>query len=178
MTGVQTCALPISIYGYRKNPDDKNVWLIDEYPASIVKRIFQMAMNGMGSYQIARQLTEDKIEKPSYYFVKNRMVGAKPSSRDLSEPYAWNGGTVRAILSKPEYAGHTVNFRTYKESYKDKQSKWNPKENWKIFPNTHEAIIEQEVFDTVQKLQKTPRRVDSIGEANPLTGIVFCANVI
>ena len=84
-----------AIYGYKKSRDDKNVWLIDEYPATIVRRIFQMAMDGMGSYQIARQLSADKVEKPSYYFVKNRMVGAKSSSRDLSEPYAWNGGTVK-----------------------------------------------------------------------------------
>ncbi len=80
------------------------------------------------------------------------------------------------MLKKPEYAGHTVNFRTYKESYKDKQSKWNQKENWKIFYNTHPNIIEQEVFDTVQRLRGTPRRVDSVGEANPLTGLVFCAD--
>jgi len=164
-----------SIYGYRKSPDDKHVWLVDEYPASIVKRIFQMAMDGMGPHQIARQLTAEKIEKPSVYFVKNRMVGKKPSSRDISEPYAWNGGTIRAILSKPEYCGNTVNFRTYKESYKDKNSKWNPKENWKIFPNAHEAIIDQETFDTVQRLRGTPRRIDTLGEANPLTGLVFCA---
>jgi len=165
-----------AIYGYKKSSTDKNVWLVDEYPAMIVKRIFQMAMDGMGLNQIARRLTNEKIEKPSYYYAKNRMVGSKPSSRDLSEPYSWNDGTISAILSKPEYAGHTVNFRTYKESYKDKNFKWNPKEDWKIFPNTHEAIIEQEVFDTVQRLRGTPRRVDSIGEANPLTGLVYCAD--
>ena len=118
-----------AIYGFMKSPDDKNLWLIDEYPASIVKRIFQMTVGGMGPYQIARRLTEEKVEKPSYYFAKNRMVGPKPSSRDLSEPYIWNGGTVATILSKPEYCGHTVNFRTRKESYKDKQFKWNPKRN-------------------------------------------------
>ncbi len=165
-----------AIYGYRKSPDDKNVWLVDEESAGVVRRIFQMAMEGMGPYQIARQLAADKVEKPSYYFVTHNMTGPKPSSRDLSEPYAWNGGTVRAILSKPEYCGNTVNFRTRKESYKDKSSKWNPKEEWKIFHDTHEAIIEQATFDTVQKLRGTPRRVDSIGEANPLTGLVFCAD--
>jgi len=88
-----------------------------------------MTVDGMGPYQIAKQLTMENIEKPSYYFAKNRMVGLKPSSRDLSEPYIWNGGTVATILSKPEYCGHTVNFRTRKESYKDKQFKWNPKRN-------------------------------------------------
>lgn len=104
------------------------------------------------------------------------MTGDKSSSRDLSDPYTWNGGTITAMLKKPEYCGHTVNFRTYKESYKDKQSKWNPKENWKVFHNTHEPIIDQETFNIVQRLRGIPRRIDTIGEANPLTGIVFCAD--
>ncbi len=116
------------------------------------------------------------MEKPSYYFATRNMVGPKPSSRDLSEPHVWNGGAVAGILSKPEYCGHTVNFRTRKESYKDKNSKWNPKEEWKIFPNTHEAIIEQGTFDTVQKLRQTVRRTDTLGAANPLTGLMFCAD--
>ena len=165
-----------AIYGYRKSPTDKNVWLVDEEPAAIVRRIFQMTIDGMGTTQIARRLTEEKIEKPSYYIAMNRMVGDKPSSRDLSDPHTWSGNTIRNILSKPEYCGHTVNFRTYKESYKDKFSKWNPKENWKFFRDTHEAIIEKAVFDTVQKLRSTPRRTDKLGEANPLTGLVFCAD--
>ena len=161
------------IYGYRKSPDNKNVWLIDEYPASIVRRIFQMTMEGMGPYEIARKLSEDKVEKPSYYFAKNRMVETK---MDLSEPYIWCGSTVTVILSKPEYAGHTVNFRTYKESYKDKNYKRNSEDKWKIFENTHEPIIEQGLFEAVQRLKGTPRRIDTTGEANPLTGIVFCAD--
>ena len=165
-----------AIYGFKKSPDDKNVWVVDEEAAAVVRRVFQMAMEGMGPYQIAKRLTEEKVEKPSYYFVTRNMTGPRPSSRDLSEPYAWNGGTVKNILSKPEYCGHTVNFRTRKESYKDKGFKWNPKEEWKIFHNTHECIIEQPVFDAVQKLRGTPRRVDTLGEANPLTGLVFCAD--
>jgi len=164
------------IYGFKKSPDDKNVWIIDEYPASIVRRIFRMALDGIGPYQIARQLTMEKVEKPSYHFVMNNMVGQKPSTRDISDPYAWNGNTIAAMLSKPEYTGAVVNFRTRKESYKDKQSKWNPKEEWKVFPGVHPVIIEQEMFDTVQRLRGTPRRTDTIGEANPLTGIVYCAD--
>ena len=92
----------------------------------------------------------------------------------MSEPYSWQGTTVATILSKMEYCGHVINFRTYKESYKDKAIKWNKKEDWKIFHNVHAPIIEQEVFDTVQRLRGTRRRVDKIGEANPLTGLVFC----
>jgi len=164
-----------AIYGYKRSPDDKNVWLIDEGPAEVVRRIFQMTLDGMGPFQIARKLTEEKVERPSYYFAAHLKTSPKPVSRDLSKPYSWCGSTIVAMLKKPEYDGHTVNFRTYKKSYKDKQSKWNPKEDWKIFPNTHEAIIDQETFDTVQRLRGTPRRVDKLGEANPLTGIVFCA---
>ena len=165
-----------AIYGYRKSPEDKHKWIIDEPAAQIVRRIFQMTMDGMGPTQIARQLTEEKVENPSYHYAMNCMVGDKSSSRDLSEPYQWRGTTIAAMLKKPEYCGHVVNFRTYKESYKDKQSKWNPKENWKIFHDVHEPIIDQETFDTVQRLRGTPRRIDTIGEANPLTGIVFCAD--
>ena len=82
---------------------------------------------------------------------------------------------MAGILSKPEYAGHTVNFRTTKESYKSKKSKQNPQEDWKIFPNTHEPIIEQEMFDTVQRLRETPRRIDSIGRGQSIDGpFVLC----
>jgi len=165
-----------AIYGYKKSPDDKHLWLVDEEAATIVRRIFQMVVDGICVKQIARTLTEEKVERPSYYFAMNRMVGLKPSARDLSDPYTWRESTITALLSKPEYCGHTVNFRTYKESYKDKYGKRNPQEKWKIFYNTHEAIIEQDIFDTVQRLRGTPRRTDSIGEANPLTGIVFCGD--
>jgi len=162
------------IYGYKKCAETKQ-WLIDEPAAAVVRRIFQMCIDGMGQYEIAQVLTEEKIEKPSYYAVKNGISGARPSKTDYSEPYIWCGTSVNLMLSKPEYCGHTVNFRTTKESYKDKNYKRNPKELWKIFENTHEPIIEQEVFDTVQRLKGTPRRIDTSGEANPLTGILFCA---
>ena len=133
-----------------------------------------MAMEGMGPFQISKILTQEKIKKPSYHFATHILSGDKTTTRDLSNPCAWIGSTVSSILSRLEYAGHTVNFRTYKESYKDKNYKYNPKEEWKVFRNTHEPIIEQETFNTVQKLRGTPRRVDSIGVANPLTGLVFC----
>ena len=163
------------IYGYKKSPEDKNVWIIDEYPASIVRRIYQMAMDGMGPYEIARQLTMEKIVKPSYYAVENNMAGARPTRGDPSERHIWCGSTVTAILSKPEYTGAVVNFRTRKESYKDKNYKRNPEDEWKVFHGAHEPIIEQGIYDTVQRLKGTPRRIDTTGEANPLTGLVFCA---
>jgi hypothetical protein len=160
-----------AIYGYVKDPADKNRWLVDNDAAAIVRRIFQMAAEGMGAYQIARRLAADKVEKPSAYFARTK--GWSMDGKN-GEPYAWNGGTVGNILSKPEYCGHTVNFRTYKDSYKGKKFKYNPKENWKVFENTHPALITQEQFDAVQKLRGTPRRPSDCGEANPLTGLLYC----
>ena len=164
-----------AIYGYKKDLADKHKWVVDEDVAPVVKRIFQMSLNGMGVYQIAKKLTEERVEKPSFYLAKTDERKSKSLKCEYSAPYNWNGGTIRQMLSKPEYIGHTVNFRTRKDSYKDKNSKWNPKEDWKIFPNTHEAIIDEQTFNTVQKLLETTRRCDSIGEANPLTGLVYCA---
>jgi DNA invertase Pin-like site-specific DNA recombinase len=160
-----------TIYGYKRSPDDKDLWLVDDEAAVVVKRIFQMTIEGMGSYQIARQLMDEKIEKPSYYYAR-----INNKSCDSRSQYNWSESSINAILARPEYAGHTVNFRTYRDSYKDRKQKLNSKENWKIFTDTHEAIIEQSVFDTVQKLRETPRRFDTIGEANPLTGLLFCAD--
>jgi len=164
------------IYGYRKDPTDHSKWLIDEPAAAVVRRIFQMNLDGMGYYQIARKLSEEKIEKPSYHFVQNNMVGVRPSVKEFHDPYNWNGGTIRAMLEKEEYLGRTVNFRTSKPNFKDKKFINNPKEDWKIFEGTHPAIIDDNTFATVQRLRGTPRRVDSLGEANPLTGLVFCAD--
>jgi hypothetical protein len=157
-----------------KDPEDKYRWLIDEPAASVVRRIYQMAMDGIGPYQIARTLSEEKVEKPSYYAAQSRIAGGKPTRYDMTTPYAWNIRTVCVILSRLEYVGNTVNFRTCKESYKDKKIKYNSKEDWMIFPDTHPSIIDQETFDTVQRLRGTPRRFDSTGEPNPLTGLVFC----
>ena len=96
--------------------------------------------------------------------------------RGISQPYNWSGYIVGQILSKPEYMGHTVNFRSHKQSYKDKNPVMNPQEDWLIFENTHEAIVDKEMWELAQKLRKTPRRHDTLGEANPLTGLLFCAD--
>ncbi|MCR1922407.1 DUF4368 domain-containing protein [Flavonifractor plautii] len=165
----------IAIYGYKKDPKDKFHWLIDEEAAEVVRRIFRMNAEGIGPYEIARILYEDKVETPAVYLGK-KGIGFWKSKEDFPNPYNWSGYMVGQILSKPEYIGHTVNFRSHKESYKDKGSVRNPQEEWLIFENTHEAIIDKETWELVQKLRKTPRRKDTLGEANPLTGLVFCAD--
>ena len=164
-----------AIYGYSKDKDNPSKWIIDEEAAEVVRRIFQMSLEGNGPYQIAKILTEEKVERPSYYLAQ-RGMGNHISNYNSTEPYLWRGTTISNILSRPEYMGHTVNFRTYKESYKSHKSKKTSKDEWVIFENTQEAIIDEETFNTVQKLRKTIRRTDSVGIANPLTGLVFCAD--
>lgn len=163
------------IYGYKKDPNDKDHWIIDEEAAEVVRRIYHMALESKGPYEIARILALEKIERPSYYLAQ-RGMGKHQSNYNPAERYTWRGGTVADILSKPEYMGHTVNFRTYKESYKDKRSKMTPTEDLVIFEDTQEAIIDKETWERVQSLRKTVRRTDTIGAANPLTGLMFCAD--
>jgi DNA invertase Pin-like site-specific DNA recombinase len=162
------------IYGYKRHPDDKNEWIVDEEAAAIVRRIFQMTMDGFTLSQIGRTLHSEKILRVSCYLTKT--FPKKLTEQTLANPYAWDAGTIADILEKPEYAGHTVNFKTYKESYKERSCKRNDKANWKIFHNTHEPLVSQEVFDTVQRLRETKRRTNKWGEANPFTGIVYCAD--
>ena len=164
-----------AIYGYKKDPENKYHWLIDEEAAAVVRRIFRLTIEGKGPYDIARILFEDKVETPAVYFGKQGK-GIWKNKEEFSNPYNWSGYVVGQILSKPEYMGHTVNFRSHKQSYKDKNAVMNPKEDWLIFENTHEAIVDAETWELAQKLRKTPRRHDTLGEANPLTGLVFCAD--
>ena len=164
-----------AIYGYKKDPDDKYHWLIDEEAAAVVRRIFQLTIEGHGPYEIATILCEEKVEAPAVYFARQGR-GVWKSKEDISRPYGWNGFVVGQILSKPEYMGHTVNFRTHKESYKDKYPVVHSPEDWLIFENTHEPIVDKATWELAQKLRKTPRRHDTIGEANPLTGLLYCAD--
>ncbi len=163
-----------AIYGYKKDPEDKNHWLIDEEAAAIVRRIFQMSIEGHGGYEIAQILTREKVESPSYYLA-SRGLGLYKNRKDMSRPYDWYGNSVNVLLSKPEYMGHTVNFRTSKKSYKDKRI-MNPPEEWLIFENTHEAIVDPETWHLAQQTRKTVHRIDTTGEANPLTGLMYCAD--
>lgn len=134
-----------------------------------------MCLNGKGPYQIARELAEDKVERPEYYLgMRGRGVNVK--SFDMEHPYMWRGGTVKTILTRMEYIGCTVNFRTKKESYKDKRAVKVEQSEWVIFENTQEPIIDRHTWETVQKLLDTPRRKSVFEEPNPLTGKVFCAD--
>ena len=164
-----------AIYGYKKDPENKYHWLIDEEAAAVVRRIFRLTIEGKGPYDIARILFEDKVETPAVYFGKQGK-GIWKSKEEFSNPYNWSGYVVGQILSKPEYMGHTVNFRSHKQSYKDKNAVMNPREDWLIFEDTHEAIVDRETWELAQKLRKTPKRIDTLGEANPLTGLLYCAD--
>ena len=164
-----------AIYGYRKDPNDKYHWLIDEEAAAVVRRIYQLSVEGHGLSDIANILYRDKVESPAAYLARQGR-GPWKSKENIDRPYAWSDFIVGRILSKPEYMGHTVNFRSHKESYKDKQPIYHAPEDWLIFENTHEAIVDKGTWELVQKLRGTPRRIDTLGEANPLTGLVFCAD--
>ena len=164
-----------AIYGYKKDPNDKCHWLVDEEAAAVVRRIYQLAIEGHGLSDIANILYRDRVESPAAYLARQGR-GPWKSKENIDRPYAWSDFIVGKILSKPEYMGHTVNFRSHKESYKDKQAIRHAPEDWLIFEDTHEAIVDKDTWELVQKLRGTPRRVDTLGEANPLTGLVFCAD--
>ncbi|MDR0651794.1 MAG: DUF4368 domain-containing protein, partial [Synergistaceae bacterium] len=161
-----------ALYGYRKHPDDKNQWIIDEEAASVVRRIYRMTIDGKGPFQIARILTDEKVTRPSHYIAeRDGWDNPRMSAADL---HNWGGSVVKNILSRPEYMGCTVNFRTYKDSYKDRKAKFRPQEEWSVFENTQEPIIDAETWKTAQKCRKVTRRNNSTGTANPLTGLVYC----
>ena len=165
-----------ALYGYIKDPNDRHKWLIDPEAAEIVKRIFKMTIEGKGCYQIARTFTDERITRPSDYIAVRD--GGHYTPKSLNEPYVWGGRTIQNILERQEYMGHTVNFKTYKESYRDRKSKERPKDEWVIFENTQEAIIDEETWLTAQKCRKVKRRENATGEPNPLTGLLFCNNII
>lgn len=162
------------IYGYLKNPQDKSKWIVDEEVAPVIRRIFQMTIEGIDPGRIAAALRADGVDRPGYHMTK---IGVGDHQwNDESYRSEWNSSTVAKIIAKPEYAGHTVNLRTQKESYKDKNVTWKPKDEWLIFKNTHESIVEQEIWDMAQKCRTVKRRTDTMGEANPLTGLLYCAD--
>ena len=172
MEGKHTAVHPI--YGYRKDPADPDHWIVDEEAADMVRRIFRMTIAGKGAYEIATILERERVLCPSAYLTGKGAGNHR--NRELSDPYRWWGTTVSYLLNRMEYMGYTVNFKTERPSFRDKRRVATPKESWKVFPNTQEAIIDEETWHTAQRLRKTGRRANSLGEANPLTGILYCAD--
>ena len=161
-------------YGYKKDPDDKHHWLVDEDAAKVVREIFKLCIDGYGPTQIAKLLTERRIENPTAHAKRN---GLNPPVRQFyDDPYLWRDTTVTHILSRMEYIGHTVNFKTYRKSYKNKKQMHNDPAQWQIFKNTHEPIIDEAVFEIVQKIRDGRRRVTPLGEMPVLSGMLFCAD--
>lgn len=126
-------------YGYMKDPDNKKRWVVDEEAAEVVKRIFALCLEGYGPTQIARILKEEQVLTPTIHFMQ---IGRTTRNAPPDNPYNWTGDTIADILERPEYQGHTVNFKTYKQSYKSKKTCYNPEEKWLMFENTHEAVID------------------------------------
>ena len=164
-----------ALYGYKKDPDVKGHLIIDEEAAEVVRRIYRMTIEGKGPYQIARELSEEKIERPSYYLGK-KGLGNHASNYDKENPYMWRGNQVTTLIARPEYIGKTVNFRTFKNSYKDKKTKRADKEDWVVFDDTQEPIVDEETWLLAQKLRQNVRKADPMGEPNVLTGKIYCAD--
>ena len=161
-------------YGYAKDPEDKTHWIVDETAADVVREIFHLCVQGYGVAQIAKELSARHILNPSAYAKANGRN--QPDNRTVSDDYWWQASTISLILSRQEYLGHTVNFKTYRKSYKQKKQLHHDPSEWQIFENTHEAIIDQETYDIVQRIRDGKRRVTPIGEPNMLSGILYCAD--
>ena len=161
------------IYGYLWD-EKREHWLVDEEAAEVVRRIFSLTLEGYGPYQIACKLSADRIEIPVVHLARfNEGVNR---SKPVKDPYGWGSSTIVNILKKREYLGHTINFKTRKH-FKDKKSHYVSEDEWTIFENTHEAIIDQQTFDLVQKIRSNVRRYpNGWGEAAPLTGLLHCAD--
>ena len=160
-------------YGYLKDPDNKKQWIVDAEAAAVVKDIFGLCIAGNGPTQIARILQSRKVPTPTVHAQSLGLATRNPMPTD---PYHWVGDSVAYILEQPVYLGHTVNFKTHRQSYKIKKTVDNPKEQWKIFPNTHEPIVDEETFNRVQELRKNKRRPTRTGKTNMFSGIVRCAD--
>ena len=161
------------IYGYLWD-EKREHWLLDEEAAEVVRRIFSLTLEGYGPYQIACKLSADRIEIPVVHLARfNEGVNR---SKPVKDPYGWGSSTIVNILKKREYLGHTINFKTRKH-FKDKKSHYVSEDEWTIFENTHEAIIDQQTFDLAQKIRSNVRRYpNGWGEAAPLTGLLYCAD--
>lgn len=168
-SGEHLCSNPP--YGYTKDPADKKKWIVDEEAAEVVKRIFALCVDGKGPMQIAKALTADKVLTVKAYYAKR---DGKPMPDNL---YRWDYKSVAVILERPEYTGCTVNFKTYSKSHKLKKRLCNAPENYRIFPNTQSAIIDEKVWERVQELRANKRRPAKQAERQGLfSGLLYCAD--
>ncbi len=159
-------------FGYIKDPNDKDKWIIDEEAAATVRRIFQMFVDGVRMPEIARKLTEENVETPQLYNIHRGR-----SIHKLSEyPEIWSVGTIKNMLDRVTYAGHTVNFQTAKKSYKNKKQIRLPKESWIIYRNTQEPIIDEKTFATAQQMRNVKRAYTKFNEPNMFSGLLYCAD--
>lgn len=164
-------------YGYMKSPENKKKWIIDPEAATVVKSIFKMCLDGKGNETIARELQENKVLIPmAYWRSKGLNRGGKKTQ---TNPYKWCKTTVQKILSQQEYCGDIINFKTYSKSFKNKRRIENSKENWAVFKDVNEPIIDRETFETVQKfISKTKRRAPKKenGERSIFNGLIYCGD--
>ena len=161
-------------YGYIKDPADNKRWLIDEEAAKVVREIFALTMEGFGPMQIAKRLTAEKRLNPTAH---KQAQGINPNHSFAASPTNWESSTVINILKHMEYTGCTVNFKTKKKSYKSKKITILPQDEWKIFPDTHPAIIDRETYDRVQEIRTCGRRrTTKTGKHSIFSGLMFCAD--
>ncbi len=161
-------------YGYLKNPSDKSQWIVDEEAAEVVREAFRLCMLGYGPVQIANEFTGRRIMTPAAHA---RSLGINtPKTGAIKDEYNWSSAVIGVILSRTEYLGHTVNFKTYSKSFKNKKRFFYAPSERKVFENTHEPIIDQETFDRVQVLRRGRRKRNSMGEMPVLAGLVYCAD--
>lgn len=160
-------------YGYLWD-EKREYWVVDDEAAEVVRQIFRMTVEGYGPYQIATRLKEQKVEIPAVHLARHDEGVNK--TKTVKDPYGWGTSTIVHLLKKREYLGHTVNFKTRKH-FKDKKSHYVDESEWVIFENTHDAIIDQETYDNVQRIRaKVKRYPNGWGEAHPLTGLMYCAD--
>lgn len=162
-------------YGYMKDPDDPKHWMVDDEAARIVKRIYSMTLDGLGTEQIAAQLERDGILTPRAYWLQKGVK--RPGKGKQQPPTKWNSSTITKILSLQEYCGDILNFKTYSKSYKNKKRIDNDRENWVVFKDVHEPIIDRAVWEQVQQKRGTRRRRRTgDGEKNMFSGLLVCAD--
>ena len=158
-------------YGYKKDENDKTKWLVDETPAEIVKEIFSLFVQGHGTCEIARILRERKILTPSEY---NASINTSSNTNHQEYQYKWCGTTVASILDRQEYIGDTVNFKCTTRSYKDKTRVRLPKEDRKVFNNTHEPIIDEYTWNIAKQLRNNRKKPTRSGKKSIFSGLLFC----